>query len=59
MPRRNQATIRLLEPDSVYRSRLVQQLPRVGAWGPLLPAVSALAVTMIGLWLTAEAVSRL
>ena len=26
MPRRNQATIRLLEPDSVYRSRLVQQL---------------------------------
>src|SRR4051794_41208391 len=26
MPRRNQATIRLLEPDSVYRSRLVQQV---------------------------------
>jgi small subunit ribosomal protein S7 len=26
MPRRNQATIRLLEPDSIYRSRLVQQL---------------------------------
>jgi small subunit ribosomal protein S7 len=26
VPRRNQATIRLLEPDSVYRSRLVQQL---------------------------------
>ena len=26
MPRRNQATIRVLEPDSVYRSRLVQQL---------------------------------
>ena len=26
MPRRNQATIRLLEPDSVYRSRLVQQI---------------------------------
>src|SRR6476661_8806614 len=26
MPRRNQATIRLLEPDSVHRSRLVQQL---------------------------------
>ena len=26
MPRRNQATIRLLEPDSVYRSRIVQQL---------------------------------
>ena len=26
MPRRNQATIRLLGPDSVYRSRLVQQV---------------------------------
>ena len=26
MPRRNQATIRLLEPDSIYRSRLVQQV---------------------------------
>jgi small subunit ribosomal protein S7 len=26
MPRRNQATIRPLEPDSIYRSRLVQQL---------------------------------
>jgi small subunit ribosomal protein S7 len=26
MPRRNQATIRPLEPDSLYRSRLVQQL---------------------------------
>src|ERR671923_2217474 len=26
MPRRSQATIRLLEPDSVYRSRLVQQV---------------------------------
>ena len=26
MPRRNQATIRPLEPDSVYRSRLVQQI---------------------------------
>ena len=26
MPRRNQATIRLLEPDSVYRSRVVQQV---------------------------------
>jgi small subunit ribosomal protein S7 len=26
MPRRNQATIRPLDPDSVYRSRLVQQL---------------------------------
>ncbi len=26
MPRRNQATIRPLEPDSVYRSRLVQQV---------------------------------
>src|SRR4029453_11729202 len=26
MPRRNQATIRVLEPDSLYRSRLVQQV---------------------------------
>ena len=26
MPRRNQATIRLLEPDSVYSSRVVQQV---------------------------------
>src|SRR6187431_1671182 len=26
MPRRNQATIRPLEPDSMYRSRLVQQV---------------------------------
>ena len=26
MPRRNQATIRPLEPDSLYKSRLVQQL---------------------------------
>jgi small subunit ribosomal protein S7 len=26
VPRRNQATIRLLEPDSIYRSRLVQQV---------------------------------
>ena len=26
MPRRNQATIRPLEPDSIYRSRLVQQV---------------------------------
>jgi small subunit ribosomal protein S7 len=26
MPRRNQATIRPLEPDSLYRSRLVQQV---------------------------------
>src|SRR3954464_2669420 len=26
MPRRNQATIRLLEPDSIYRSRIVQQV---------------------------------
>ena len=26
MPRRNQATIRVLEPDSIYRSRLVQQV---------------------------------
>ena len=43
----------------VKGSRVVQQLPRVGTWGPLLPAASALVIMMIGLWLTAEAVSRL
>ena len=43
----------------VKGSRVVQQLPRVGAWGPLLPAASALVIMMIGLWLTAEAVLRL
>ena len=43
----------------VKGSRLVQQLPRVGTWSRLLPAASALVIMMIGIWLTAEAVSRL
>ena len=43
----------------VQGSRLVQQLPRVGTWSRLLPAASALVIMMIGIWLTAEAVSRL
>jgi nickel/cobalt transporter (NicO) family protein len=43
----------------VKGSRLVQRLPRVTTWGQLLPAASALVIMVIGLWLTAEAVSRL
>jgi nickel/cobalt transporter (NicO) family protein len=43
----------------VQGSRLVHQLPRVGTWGRLLPAASALVITVIGIWLTAQAVSRL
>ena len=43
----------------VKGSRLLQQLPWVGTWGRLLPAASALVIMMIGIWLTAEAVSRL
>jgi ABC-type nickel/cobalt efflux system permease component RcnA len=43
----------------VKGSRLVPQLPRVGVWSPLLPTVSALAITLVGLWLTAAAVSKL
>jgi nickel/cobalt exporter len=43
----------------VKGSRLVQRLPRVALWGRLLPAASALVIMMIGIWLTAEAVSRL
>jgi cytochrome c biogenesis protein CcdA len=43
----------------VKGSRLVQQLPRVGAWSRLLPAASALVIVMIGIWLTAEAVAQL
>jgi hypothetical protein len=31
----------------------------VGTWSRLLPAASALVIMMIGIWLTAEAVSRL
>jgi nickel/cobalt transporter (NicO) family protein len=43
----------------VKGSRLVKRLPRVGTWGRLLPAASALVIMMIGIWLTAEAMSRL
>jgi ABC-type nickel/cobalt efflux system permease component RcnA len=43
----------------VKGSRLLQQLPRVGTWSRLLPAASALVIMMIGIWLTAEAVSRI
>jgi nickel/cobalt transporter (NicO) family protein len=43
----------------VKGSRLLQQLPRLGTWGRLLPVASALVIMMIGIWLTAEAVSRI
>jgi len=43
----------------VKGSRLVQRLPRVATWGRLLPAASALVIMVIGIWLTAEAMSRL
>jgi nickel/cobalt exporter len=43
----------------VKGSRLVQRLPRVSMWGRLFPAGSALVIVVIGIWLTAEAVSRL
>jgi cytochrome c biogenesis protein CcdA len=43
----------------VRGSRLLQQLPRLGTWGRPLPAASALVIMMIGIWLAAEAVSRL
>jgi nickel/cobalt exporter len=43
----------------VQGSRLVQRLPWVTVWGRLLPAASALVITVIGIWLTAQAVSRL
>jgi PPIC-type PPIASE domain len=43
----------------VKGSRLVQRLPRVATWGWLLPAASALVIMLIGIWLTAEAMSRL
>jgi nickel/cobalt exporter len=43
----------------VKGSRVVQQLPQVAMWGQLLPAASALVIVVIGIWLTAEAVSRL
>ena len=38
---------------------LVQRQLRLGAWGQLLPAASALVILVIGLWLTVDAVSRL
>jgi ABC-type nickel/cobalt efflux system permease component RcnA len=43
----------------VKGSRLVQRGPRVATWGRLLPAASALVIVVIGIWLTAEALSRL
>jgi ABC-type nickel/cobalt efflux system permease component RcnA len=43
----------------VKGNRLVQQQLRLGAWGRLLPALSALVILAIGLWLTVDAVSRL
>jgi ABC-type nickel/cobalt efflux system permease component RcnA len=43
----------------VKGSRLVQRVPRVATWGRLLPAASALVIMVIGIWLTAEAMSRL
>ena len=43
----------------VQGSRLVQRMPRGDTWSRLLPAASALVIMVIGLWLTAEAVSRL
>ena len=50
------ATVGLL---FVKGSRLVQRVPRVATWGRLLPAASALVILVIGIWLTAEAMSRL
>jgi len=43
----------------VKGSWLVQRQARLGAWGRLLPAASALVILVIGLWLTVDAVSRL
>ena len=43
----------------VKGSRLIQRLPKVAIWGRLLPAASALVILVIGIWLTADAVSRL
>ena len=43
----------------VQGSWLVQRQLRLGAWGRLLPAASALVILVIGLWLTVDAVSRL
>jgi nickel/cobalt exporter len=38
---------------------LVQRQLRLGAWGRLLPAASALVILAIGLWLAVDAVSKL
>jgi nickel/cobalt exporter len=43
----------------VKGSQLVRRAPRVATWGQLMPAGSALVILVIGIWLTAEAVSRL
>jgi hypothetical protein len=43
----------------VKGSRLIQGMPRITTWGRFLPAASALVIMVIGIWLTAEAVSRL
>ena len=43
----------------VQGSWLVQRQARLGAWGRLLPAASALVILAIGLWLTVDAVLRL
>jgi ABC-type nickel/cobalt efflux system permease component RcnA len=43
----------------VKGSRLAQRQLRLGVWGQLLPAASALVILAIGLWLTVDAVSRL
>jgi nickel/cobalt transporter (NicO) family protein len=43
----------------VKGSRLIRGMPRITTWGWYLPAASALAILVIGIWLTVEAVSRL
>jgi nickel/cobalt transporter (NicO) family protein len=43
----------------VKGSRLIQGMSRITTWGRLLPVASALVIMVIGIWLTAEAVSRL
>jgi len=43
----------------VKGSQLVQRMPQMALWSRFLPAASALVIIVIGLWLTAEAVSRL
>jgi len=43
----------------VKGSQLVQRMPQMALWSRFLPAACALVIIVIGLWLTAEAVSRL